>query len=133
MTLYLDASALLKRYIAEPDSAEAVQVISRYRVLATSRIAEVEVRRNLARLLEGPALRSAQVQFKKDLGSLTLVAVDDLACSEASRIAEETGCRSLDAIHLAAVRRLGASTVILTYDHRQAQAASSLGLTVVGV
>ncbi len=41
--------------------------------------------------------------------------------------------RTLDALHLAAARRLGpGSTCLLTFDIRQAQAARSLGMTVLG-
>ena len=48
-------------------------------------------------------------------------------------IAEITGVRTIDALHLAAARRAGGSAVpFLTYDVRQAQAARGLGFTVVG-
>ncbi len=43
-------------------------------------------------------------------------------------------CPDLDALHLAAVQRVGGPAVpLLTFDVRQAQAARSLGLTVVGI
>ena len=52
MVLYADSSALLKRYVVEHDSAAADVLLGSDPVLATSRITEVEVRRNLARLLD---------------------------------------------------------------------------------
>lgn len=54
---------------------------------------------------------------------------DELAAS----IAEQTGVRSLDALHLGAAQRVGRQAItFLTFDLRQAQAARNLGLTVVG-
>jgi predicted nucleic acid-binding protein len=51
----------------------------------------------------------------------------------AAAIAESTGARTLDALHLAAARRAGGPVVaFLTFDVRQAQAARALGFTVVG-
>ena len=49
VTLYVDTSALLKRYIAESDSDFAEQLIRSDPVLVTSRLTEVELRRNLTR------------------------------------------------------------------------------------
>jgi len=49
-------------------------------------------------------------------------------------VAELTGVRVLDALHLAAIQRSGGPAVpFLTFDVRQAQAARALGLTVLGV
>ncbi|MYK73289.1 MAG: type II toxin-antitoxin system VapC family toxin [Acidimicrobiaceae bacterium] len=56
MTLYVDTSALLKRYIAERDSDVADELMATDPVLVTSRLTEVELRRNLARLLDGDDL-----------------------------------------------------------------------------
>lgn len=132
MTLYVDSSALLKRYVDEHDSDAAVQLMATDPVLATCRITEVEVRRNLARLVDGPSSNVVRRQFAVDLDAFALVAIDAATCNDAARIAEETGCRSLDALHLAAARRVGASTSLLTFDVRQAQAARTLGLAVLG-
>lgn len=132
MTLYVDSSALLKRYVDEHDSEAASTLMSSDPVLVTSRITEIEVRRNLARLLEGSALSDARRQFSQDLDAFALVGLDPTTCAEASRIAETTSCRSLDAIHLASATRAGPTTTFLTFDIRQAQVARSLGLSVVG-
>lgn len=132
MTLYVDSSALLKRYVDEYDSVAAVGLMATDPVLVTSRLAEVEVRRNLSRLLEGEELVTARRQFQLDLDVFALVALDAVTCNEAARIAEQTLCRSLDALHLAAASRAGARTTVLTFDQRQAQAARSLGLAVIG-
>ncbi|WP_420611738.1 type II toxin-antitoxin system VapC family toxin [Candidatus Spongiisocius sp.] len=133
MTLYVDTSALMKRYVQEHDSEVAVQLMSSDPVLVTSRLTVVELRRNLARLLRGNDLVGARRRAQADLDAFALVSLDAATCNEAARIAEQTLCRSLDALHMAAALRTGASTTMLTFDIRQAQAARSTGLSVIGV
>lgn len=55
MTLYADSNVLLTRDVDEPDSERADELLASDDVLVTGRHAVVEVRRNLARLLEGTA------------------------------------------------------------------------------
>ena len=132
MVLYVDSSALMKRYVAEHDSDAAEALMAADPVLATSRITEVEVRRNLARILDDDGAQAAKRQLLEDLDAFALVAVDAATCNDAARIAESTLCRSLDAVHIAAALRAGPTTRFLTFDVRQANAARSAGLHVVG-
>ena len=133
MSLYVDSSALLKRYVDEPDSDAADSLLRSDSLLLTARHTIVEVRRNLARLLDGRALATARSAFGRDLDALSLVELDEVTCEAAAAIAEVTGVRTLDALHLAAAQRVGGTAVpFLTFDVRQAQAARALGLTVVG-
>ena len=60
MTLYVDSSALLKRYVDEHDSEAAVNLMTTDPVLVTSRLTEIEVRRNLTLLLNGTELTSSR-------------------------------------------------------------------------
>ncbi len=52
MSLYVDSSALLTRYVDEPDSDAANALLASDPSLLTARHTIVEVRRNLARLLD---------------------------------------------------------------------------------
>lgn len=133
MTLYVDSSALLKRYIDEHDSAVAVELMKSDPVLVTSRLTEVEVRRNLARLLDGEELDTQRQAFTVDLDAFALVSLDATTMSAAAMIAEQTLCRSLDSIHLSAAQRAGSATTLLTFDVRQARAAREIGVDVIGV
>lgn len=133
MTLYVDTSALLKRYVDESDSDRAVELLSSDPELVTGRHTIVETRRNLARLLSPTEATAAREDFRNDLRSLSLVELDDSTCELAATIAEQTGVRTLDALHLAAARRLGTGLVFLTFDVRQAQVARTLGFAVAGV
>lgn len=133
MSLYVDSSALLKRYVDEPDSDMADSLLRSDPSLLTSQHTIVEVRRNLARLLAGRELASVRAAFAADLEVLSIVELDEVTCEGAAQVAEVTGVRTLDALHLAAAQRVGGPAVpFLTFDVRQAQAARALGLTVVG-
>lgn len=133
MTLYADSSALLKRYIDEPDSDRAMELLASDEELVTGRHTSVEVRRNLARLLEPAAAVSARAALIDDLAAFAVIELDEGTCELAASIAELTGVRTLDALHLGAAQRLGTSLTFLTFDARQAQAARALGFTVAGV
>lgn len=133
MSLYVDSSALLKRYIDEPDSDAADSLLRSDPSLVTARHTIVEMRRNLARLLEGRELTAARSLLARDLEAFSVVELDEVTCEGAAAIAEVTGVRTLDALHLSAAQRVGGPAVpFLTFDVRQAQAARALGLTVVG-
>ena len=116
----------------ERDSGVSVELMASDQVLVTSALTEVEVRRNLTRRLAGEALEEARYRFQLELDAFALVAVGASTCNEVARITEQTLCRSLDSVHLASALRAGSATTLLTFDIRQAQAARSLGLSVVG-
>lgn len=132
MTLYVDSSALLKRYVDEPDSDRAVELLTTDPTLVTGRHTVVEVRRNLARVLAPTDATAARAAFAADLSSFAIVELDAATCELAATIAEQTSVRTLDALHLGAARRLGAHLTFVTFDVRQAHAARSLGFAVAG-
>jgi uncharacterized protein len=132
VTTYIDSSALLKRYVEEPESELAEELLASDPELVTGRHTVVEVRRNLARLLSGSALSESRAAFAADLGSFAIVELDASTCELAATIAEQTGARSLDALHLGAARRLGTTLSFVTFDVRQAQIARALGFRVSG-
>ena len=133
MTLYLDSSALLKRYVDEPDSSQFNAILGSDEGWLTCRMTWVEVWRNLGRRLVGidaPGVRDA---FRADWAHIAIVEIDAVLAESAGQIADLTGSRSLDAVHLAAMQRAGPTGITLvTADLRQAQAARSLGWSVLG-
>ena len=121
--LYLDASAITKLLIAEPES-EALLSAVRGNTLISSRVVVVEVGKVVGRA-------DPSVDPQPVLARLAFVEMDaDLAL-----IAAGTGSaalRALDAIHVASALRVGGEIAgFVTYDDRQAAAARSAGLTVV--
>jgi uncharacterized protein len=134
VSLYVDASALLKRYVLEPESADCQRRLLADPQWVTGRHTLVEVRRNLSRLLSGEALEWALDAFEQDWTRMNVVELDETTCARAADIAVATSARTLDALHLACASRVGNSAItVLTFDLRQAQAARALGLQVAGL
>jgi predicted nucleic acid-binding protein len=133
VTTYVDSSALMKLYIDEPDSDDALRLIGADPVLVTCWLTLVEVRRNLSRMLSGAPLSRAREACERDLDGMALVTLDERGWRAAADIGETLGVRSLDALHLAAAKQLGvAQLAFCTFDLRQGQAARQLGLHVIG-
>jgi len=122
---YIDSSAIVKLVVAEPESTALRRYLSRRRPLVSSALARTEVARAL--LPSGP---EAVARGYEALRRVQLLRVNDRVLTDAGRM-EPTELRSLDAIHLASVRQLGASVKqIVTYDERMAEAAKAIGWSV---
>ena len=133
MSLYVDTSALLERYIDEDESAACERLLVADPSWVTARHTWVEVLRNLGRLLQGAERARVRSVFRADWSRMLVVELDVTTCERAGDLAETLQVRTLDALHLAAAERAGAGALpFLTYDVRQAQAARSLGWTVLG-
>jgi predicted nucleic acid-binding protein len=134
MTLYVDSSAFLKRYLREPDSDRNERLMLEDPEWVTARHTAVEIRRTLSRDLEGNALTEARGYFGRDWALTRVVELNEAVCEVAAQIAEAIRLRTLDALHLGAAQAAGSGQLpFLTYDARQAQAARALGWTVLGV
>jgi predicted nucleic acid-binding protein len=122
---YVDSSAIVKLAVAEPESPALRRSLSRRRRLVSSALARTEVARAL--MPSGP---EAVARGELVLRRIQLLRVNDRVLSDAGRITP-TELRSLDAIHLASARQLGASVrQIVTYDERMAEAAKLCGWAV---
>ncbi len=133
MSVYVDASSLLKVYFDETDSDAVEQLLLSDPDWVTGRHTQVEVRRNLARELSGSEAAEARAQFRRDWDAMAVIELDETTCEVAAGIAEVTGVRTLDALHLGAAQRAGGGALpVVTHDLRLAQAARSLGWTVLG-
>ncbi|MGH3713128.1 MAG: type II toxin-antitoxin system VapC family toxin [Micromonosporaceae bacterium] len=125
--IYLDACALIKLLIPEPESvalADYLAVVPE--PLVTSELSTVELHRALTRLEAGDELHDAADAVLGDLLRLPL----GPAVSSAARLPGRH-LRSLDALHLATARELaGPLTELITYDKRLAEHAAAAGVTV---
>ena len=129
MRLYLDASALVKLVRTEPETAALRRFLRRHRSdgRVTSLLSRTEVVRAVRHI--GPEAVTNARQLLQHVDQIRLDAriVDDAATLDAGALR----VRSLDAIHLASARRLGAELrAVVTYDQRMAEAASALSMTV---
>jgi len=123
--LYLDASAILKLVVEEPES-EALRVYLSGRIdRATSVVGVIESRRFARRSRDDAA---DLVSFV--LGGVDIIDLDEVVASRASAVALST-LRTLDAIHLASVLEIGSDLeALVTYDRRLAEAARDMDLPV---
>jgi predicted nucleic acid-binding protein len=120
---YLDSSAIVKLAVAEPESSALRRHLRRRRPLASSAMARMEVLRAL--LPAGPAATAAG---RAVLIDLDLVRVNDRVLADAASL-EPVELRTLDAIHLATARQLGAElSQLVSYDERMIAAAEHLGI-----
>ena len=133
MTLYVDSSALAKRYVAEADSDTAEAILLDDPDWVSANHTFVEVALALSRRLDDPNVWPALAEFDSDWRRTLVVALDDAVCRRAAEIGRVTGSRTLDALHLAAAERAGGRSIpFVTFDQRLAQAARALGFTVLG-
>jgi predicted nucleic acid-binding protein len=123
VTVYLDASAIVKLVAPEPETQALLEVLARNESQATSVVGLVEVRR--------AAARRAGVQTERVdavLTRLAAIALDRAVVGLAGEIGIPA-LRTLDAIHLASAAMLGDELeAIVTYDRRLAEAATAIGL-----
>ncbi len=125
MTVYLDASALVKLVAPEPETEAVGLFLTDYRLQVTSVIATVEVRRAVARRPGVPPGRVDDV-----LGRTAVLALEPPVIEGAATIGPAT-LRTLDAIHLASAAELGEDLeAFVTFDRRLADAARALGMPV---
>lgn len=122
---YLDASAIVKLVVAEPESDALHRWYVEATQLLTSRIGVIETLRASARR-EHDAKHRARVMTDLEVLELT-EAIGAVAASVGGPM-----LRTLDAIHLATAMALGSDLdAFVTYDDRMADAARNLGLPVV--
>jgi hypothetical protein len=131
--LVLDTSALLKRYIEEEGTPLVLDLMDRDPEWVASAIARTETEIALCRVPVEPDIAAIILErVRTDWERFFVIPVDSACLRDATAIGCEHEIRTLDAIHLAAARRLPGSPRFVTFDHRQAKAARSMGLQVSG-
>lgn len=139
MILYLDASALVKRYIAETGSDQVGRIIAGAETIGTSIISRPEVSAALAKavrvkLLSGKEAVSALRIFRAQWGDLVRILLNETMVGTADELAWEHSLRGYDAVHLASALfwqdAIGGQVVIATYDRQLWKAANRTGLAV---
>ncbi len=137
MIVYLDASALVKRYVAEVGSGELNTLIVGASVVGTAAITHVEVPSALAkavrmRLLSREEAASARQVFNTEWESLIRLQMTEILLSRAATLAWEHGLRGYDAAHLAAALfwqdMLGEPVTLASYDRQLWDTAKVSGL-----
>ena len=137
MIAYLDASALVKRHVAERGSRETLEFTARADVVATSLISRAEVAAALAKavrakILENDEAREAQRAFAAQWPDIARVPLTEALVSRAQSLAWEYGLRGYDAVQLASAVMLqesvGTAVRLATFDQQLWDAARQAGL-----
>lgn len=126
MRLYIDSSALVKLVKRKAESEALRRFLRCHRAdgRVTSALARAEVVRAVA--AGGP---SAIAHARRQLARVDQINLDRDLLDAAAALFPPAVLRSLDAIHLAAARSIGAELrSVLTYDLRMQDAAASLGI-----
>lgn len=126
--LYLDASALVKRYVAEPGSDLVRSAMADATGWFMCRIGFVETLRAVG-LAAGARAADA---VRREWASFSVIEVDAALAERAAALTLSHRLRSLDALHLASALLLPAEVVtVATWDERLHRAARANGLRVL--
>jgi predicted nucleic acid-binding protein len=137
--LYLDASALVKRYVAEPSSAEVEALIGRAQAVGTGVLSRAEVAAALAKaaragLITRESAAKALRAFNTDWEHMIRLQVSEPLVARAASLAWEHGLPGYDAVHLATAlvwrEMLDGTVSVATYDRELWRSAQASGLSV---
>jgi uncharacterized protein len=131
--LFLDTSALVKRYVEEEGTELVLRRMDEDADWVVSALARTETEITLCRLGFDPnETEDLWQRLRDDWERCHVVPVDPACLAGAADIGCRYRVRTLDALHLAAADRLPRTLVLLTFDQRQADAARSMDLIVEG-
>ncbi|MCU1453282.1 MAG: hypothetical protein JWN46_1428 [Acidimicrobiales bacterium] len=132
MTLALDTSALLGRFLSGPHRRVVIDAMAGDAVWCASALALTEALGMVDRVCDLPSdgdrLRRA---LRDDWERVHVVPVDQRCLDRAAELSREQPLRTVDALHLAAADRLPRPVTFLTFDPRQIPVALALGFDVV--
>lgn len=134
MNVFLDSSALAKRYVQETGSERVEEILSLASSLGISVIFLSEVvsalyrRRREKKLSHQQYLKARQALFE-DAEDASVVAVTDQVVTRAVELLERWSLRSSDSLHIASAAEWAAD-LFVSADERQCTAARSYGLQV---
>ncbi len=124
----MDASALVKRYVAEPGSDSIREAMSAADGWFMCRVGYVAAVRAIG-LVAGEA---ATQRLRDEWPAFGVIEVDQRLVEDAAVLTIERQLRSLDALHLAAALLLPADELAFaTWDRRLHAAAGSAGFSLV--
>jgi uncharacterized protein len=134
MRLFLDSSALAKRYVEEVGSERLEAILGDADWLGLSVLVVPEVisalrRRRRERALTEAQYLAAKAALLQDVRDAEIVGLLDQVVAASVAILERSNVRARDAIHVAAALEWSAE-LFVTADERQLEAAKRAGLAV---
>jgi len=142
MDVYFDSAIIVKLYVREATSAQAIRLASAYSAPYTLTQWQALEVKNAIRLkafraeISATEMNQSIAAFEQDLAAgrwqrpvYNAAAVEQKAEELSASHSAILGCRTLDIIHVAAALLVGARDFI-TFDARQGDLAKQLGLVV---
>jgi predicted nucleic acid-binding protein len=139
MNLYLDSSALLKRYLREPGTDEVLSWMERARSKGTVTITRAEISSAIRRTLRMKQIESEDAAraiklFRMEWEGFIRVSITDQLVNRADHLAFDLGLRGYDAVHLAAAlawqESLGQPVTMATFDKELKAGAKKMALEI---
>ena len=139
MILYLDASAIVKRYIAESGSEEVQTAVELAEAVGTTVVSRAEVVAALSKAVRMRVILRAEGEqavrsFKKNWHDLVRTRITERLVKHASELGWSHGLRGYGSLQLASAaawqQAVGHSVTFATFDLRLWQAAETVGLRV---
>ena len=132
MTLFVDTSALVRRYIQAPGRAMVLEAMGDDPTWCASALCRSEA----LLALHGLSVTRHQHErmwgrLRDDWDAFVVIPVDDRCLAHAVELGATYGLRTVDAVHLAAADRLPRPARYVTFDRHQIPAAAALGFEVV--
>jgi predicted nucleic acid-binding protein len=137
--VYIDASALVKRYVLEAGTSEVETLLATADLAGTALISRAEVSAAICKAVRRGVVRPdrgkvAVKQFRAHWPSLFRLKVDGIVVDRADLLAWEHHLRGYDAVHLACALlwqdSLAEAVTLATYDQDLWSAARQAGLEV---
>jgi predicted nucleic acid-binding protein len=131
-TLYVDTSALVRRYLHDRHRPLVLEAMDGADTWAASHLVRTETQVALHRAAVSPRQQQALWrELRDEWDAFWVVPLDDRCLARAVELGATYGVRIVDAIHLAAADRLPGPVRYLTFDRHQIPAADALGFEVV--
>jgi predicted nucleic acid-binding protein len=132
MTLYVDSSALVRRYLHDRHRPLVLEAMAGDDEWCASSLARTETQLALHRAAVSSRQQAALWrELRDEWEAFWVVPLDDRCMARAVEVGATYGVRIVDAVHLAAADRLPRPVRFLTFDRRQIPAADALGFEVV--
>jgi predicted nucleic acid-binding protein len=132
VTLFLDTSAVVRRYVHGPGHAMVTEAMAADGTWCASALCRSEALLALHRVAGTPRQQARLwSRLRDDWDAFVVVPVDDRCLAHAVELGATYGLRTVDALHLAAADRLPRPLTYATFDRRQIPAAAALGFDVL--
>lgn len=131
MTLFLDTSALVRRYLYGPGHDLVAEAMAADDTWCASALCRSETLLALHRLAATPSQHDRLwSRLRDDWDAFVVIPLDERCLARAVELGAGFGLRTIDALHLAAADRIPRPASYATFDRRQIPAAAALGFDV---